>query len=85
MADPPSLPGVNEMEASVFPAVAAKPVGALAVVAGVTELLVAPTEFPMLFIATTVNVYAVPFVRPVNVMGDDEPVTVVVAGVVVIA
>ena len=43
--------------------------------AGVTAPLIADTELvPMAFVAVTVNVYAVPFVRPVTVIGDAPPV-----------
>jgi hypothetical protein len=60
-----------------LPAVAETPVGASGTVAGVTaaegELeLLSPTEF----VATTVKVYGVPFVNPVTVMGEDEPLAV---------
>ena len=45
-------------------------VGALGVVAGVTELLVPEIKpVPIAFVAVTVNVYVVPFVRPVTVIG----------------
>jgi hypothetical protein len=33
-------------------------------------------ESPTLFVATTVYVYDTPFVRPVIVIGDDDPVAV---------
>jgi hypothetical protein len=38
------------------------------------------TESPTLFIAITVNVYDTPFVSPVNVIGDERPVIIDVAG-----
>jgi hypothetical protein len=51
-----------------LPAVAVTPVGAPGVVLGVTEDdAVEDDEFPIELVATTVNVYAVPFVRPVKV------------------
>ena len=46
---------------------------------GVTELLAAlAADVPFAFVATAVNVYAVLFVNPVKVYGDDEAVCVVV-------
>jgi hypothetical protein len=56
-------------------AVAFTEVGAFGIVAGVIEFDVAdvaPTPTP--FVAVTVNVYAVPFVNPVTVIGDVVPV-----------
>ena len=35
---------------------------------------------PLAFIAVTVNVYAVPSVRPVTVIGDDAPDAVMLPG-----
>ena len=45
--------------------------------AGTTELLV-PEEIlvPIAFVAVTVNVYVVPLVKPVTVIGDAPPVPV---------
>jgi hypothetical protein len=49
-------------------------VGAPGVVAGVTELDGDDgTLVPIELVAVTVNVYAVPFVRPVTVIGDETP------------
>jgi hypothetical protein len=43
----------------------------------VTELLAElAAEVPFVFVATAVNVYAVPFVKPVTTNGDDAPVAV---------
>ena len=48
--------------------------GALGTVLGVKGSdAVDGTLLPARFVATTVHVYAVPFVRPVTVMGEDEP------------
>jgi hypothetical protein len=48
--------------------VAAAPVGALGTVDGVAEFDATEAALvPALFVAVTVNVYAVPFVRPVTV------------------
>jgi stage V sporulation protein SpoVS len=62
--------------------VAVIPVGVPgAVAAGVTEdeaLEVVPV--PTALVATTVKVYAVPFVRPVTVIGEDVPVAVIPPG-----
>jgi len=42
---------------------------------GVTEELAElAADTPLAFVAVTVNVYAVPFVKPVTVIGLDEPV-----------
>ena len=57
---------MNEIVASPFPATADTPVGVPGFVAGVTLLLATDEVLvPTLLIATTVNVYVVPFVRPV--------------------
>ena len=75
MADPPLLAGALKVTVAwPFPATALTPVGAPGTVAGTTELLVpedvlVPTEF----VAVTVNVYVVPFVRPVTTSGDPPP------------
>jgi hypothetical protein len=68
---------VNVIVAWPFPAVALTPVGAPGTVAGTTELLV-PEEVlvPTLLVAVTVNVYVVPFVRPVTTSGDPPPLAV---------
>ena len=48
---------------------------------GVTELLAElAAELPLEFVATAVNVYAVPLVNPVTVIGLDEPVPVMFPG-----
>jgi hypothetical protein len=60
-----------------FAAVTVPTVGAPGTVAAVTlfdEADAAPT--PALLVAVTVNVYAVPLVKPVTVMGLEEPVPV---------
>ncbi len=52
-------------------------VGASGTVAGTTELLVPEeTLVPFAFVAVTVKVYVVPFVKPVTTSGDDPPVAV---------
>lgn len=65
------LPGaVKLIVACVLLAVAVTEVGAPGTVAGVTEFdAVDETLVPTAFVAVTVNVYAVPFVRPVTVIG----------------
>ena len=61
--------------ASPFPLTAVTLVGAFGTVAGVTELLVADAVLvPIVFIAVTVNVYVVPFVSPVTIIGELPPV-----------
>ena len=66
--DPPSLVGAaHEIVARPFPATAVTFVGALGAPTGVA--VVDPTldgESPLLFVAPTVKVYEVPFVRPVQ-------------------
>ena len=82
IAEPPLDPGaLNVIVASPFPRVAVPIVGAPGVVAGVTELLVPEeTLVPCAFVAVTVNVYVVPFVKPVTVIGDEPPVAVIPPG-----
>jgi hypothetical protein len=80
IAGPPLLVGaVNATDALPLPAVAVSIVGVPGTIAnaGVTaddalDVVPVPTEL----VATTENVYAVPFVRPVTVMGVDVPVAV---------
>ena len=69
IADPPLLTGaVQPTTASALPATAVTPVGAPGTVLGVTEVLADDaTEDPATLAAVTVNVYAVPFVKPVTV------------------
>jgi hypothetical protein len=38
------------------------------------------TELPTAFVATTVKVYGVPFVKPVTVIGELDPVRVIAPG-----
>ena len=68
---------MNVIVAWPSPAVALTLVGASETVAGTTALLV-PEEVlvPTALVAVTVNVYVVPLVRPVIVIGDDPPVAV---------
>jgi hypothetical protein len=76
IGEPPFDTGaVNEIVASPLPLVAVPIVGASGTVAGVTELLVLDEILvPNAFVAVTVNVYVVPFVKPVTVIGEDPPV-----------
>jgi hypothetical protein len=70
IGDPPVDDAVKLTVACPLPPVALTFVGALGVVAGVTELLVPEIKpVPIAFVAVTVNVYVVPFVRPVTVIG----------------
>jgi hypothetical protein len=82
IAEPPLLLGaVNVMVASAFPLTALTLVGASGTVAGVAELLVPEAVLvPTVFVAVTVNVYAVPLVRPVTVIGDAPPEAVTPPG-----
>ena len=60
---------VNVTVACAFPAVAVPMVGAPGTVAGVTLLDAAEAgPVPTALVAVTVNVYAVPFARPVTVI-----------------
>jgi len=79
IAEPPFDTGaVNEIVACPLPATAVTPVGVFGTVAGTTELLVADAILvPKEFVAVTVNVYVVPFVRPVIVIGEVPPVAVI--------
>jgi hypothetical protein len=79
IADPPSLTGAAKLTlAEPSAGLAATPVGVSGTVAGVTETGADSTLSPIAFVACTVKVYAVPFVRPVTVQGllehDAEPV-----------
>jgi hypothetical protein len=66
---------VNEIVACPFPLVAVTPVGASGTVAETIELLVDDAILvPKEFVAVTVNVYVVPFDRPVIVIGVVPPV-----------
>jgi hypothetical protein len=78
IAEPPLLAGaVNETVAWPLPCTAVTLVGAPGAVAGRTELLVADAVLvPIAFVAVTVNVYVVPLVSPVIVIGEDPPVAV---------
>ena len=68
IAEPPvELGAVHDTAAEIFPAIAETPVGAPGLVAGVTALEApeaAPSPTPL--VATTVNVYGVPFVKPLT-------------------
>jgi hypothetical protein len=72
---PPLLAGaVNDTTACALPATAAGLFGALGTAIGVTLLVgVEGTLFPRAFVATTVNVYAVPLTRPATVNGLATP------------
>jgi hypothetical protein len=78
IAEPPLLPGgVKVIVAEPLPAVAVPIVGAPGTVDGTTELLVPEGVLvPAELVAVTVNVYVVPFVRPVTTSGDAPPVAV---------
>jgi len=78
IGSPPGLPGVNPTSAAVFPAVTVTAVGAPGAGAGVAALDGADGKLgPLAFVATTVQVYASPFVSPVTTTGlavfDDVP------------
>jgi hypothetical protein len=68
---------VKEITAAELPRLALTEVGASGTVAGVTELLVPDGVLvPIALVAVTLNVYAVPFERPVMMIGDDVLVAV---------
>jgi hypothetical protein len=69
IAEPPLLAGaVNDTDTCALPAVAVPIIGAPGTVAGVTEFDAAEAApVPAMFVAVTVNVYAVPLVNPVTV------------------
>nr|WP_263864072.1 hypothetical protein [Paenibacillus lycopersici] len=74
IALPPSLAGAVKLTVAVpFPAIAVTPVGAPGTPIGATGVTLAdaadPTDSPTEFVAVTWNVYAVPFVNPVTVIG----------------
>jgi hypothetical protein len=79
IGEPPSLAGgVHDTPTWVFPGTTATAVGAPGTVRGVTAALATDTaDVPAALVAVTVNVYAVPFVRPVTV-ADRAPVDVAV-------
>ena len=73
--------GVNATVACALPAVAVPIVGAPGTVAGVTLFDGAEASpVPTAFVAVTVNVYAVPLVRPVTVMGEAVPLALMPPG-----
>ena len=83
---PPFDGAVQLTTADAFPADATTPVGAPGAVGadGVTALDGADgAPVPTAFVAVTVNVYAVPFVSPVTVIGLDAPVPVAPPGLAV--
>jgi hypothetical protein len=83
IAVPPLLAGaVNVTEASKLdPAVAVPIVGAPGTLHVVILLLAELAALvPMAFVAVTVNVYAVPVVRPETVIGEEAPVPVILPG-----
>jgi hypothetical protein len=68
---------INVIIACPLPAVATTPVGAFDVVAGIIEFEVEDEALvPTPFVAVTVNVYVIPLVKPVIVIGDVVPVVV---------
>jgi hypothetical protein len=74
----------NAILAEAFPAVAITAVGAPGTVfgtAGVTAVdATEATELPTALVATTLKVYAVPFVKPVTFIGDVVPVPIKLPG-----
>jgi hypothetical protein len=72
---------VKLTEAKLLPGTAVTLVGAPGTVAGVTALEASDAEeLPTAFVAITVKVYAVPFVKPVTEIGELPPVPVKLPG-----
>lgn len=82
IALPPLLAGAtNATLAEVLPAAATTAVGASGTVTGVTAVeAVEATELPTAFVANTVKVYDIPFIKPVTVSGELDPVAVTPPG-----
>jgi hypothetical protein len=82
ISDPPSKAGaVNATDACSMPAVATALVGAPGRVYGFVGLLLTLGALtPVLFVAVTLIVYSVPFVSPVSVNGEADPLTVKLPG-----
>ena len=78
IAEPPLLTGAVKLTVAwPLPATALTPVGAPGTLLGTTELDVPDAApVPTAFVAVTVKVYAVPFVKPVTVIGELPPVAV---------
>ena len=77
IVEPPLLAGAVKLTtAELLPATADTPVGAPGTVTGVAPVdAVDSTLLPTVLVACTVNVYKVPFVRPVTVHGLAEHAT----------
>ena len=73
MALPPFDGAVHDRETCVSPLVAVGAPGVDGTVAGVTGADGSDVDEPNEFVAVTVNVYAVPLVKPVTTNGDPEP------------
>ena len=72
IGEPPVDDAVKVIVALPLPPTAATFIGALGTVAGVTALLVPEGVLvPAAFVAVTLNVYVVPLLKPVIVIGDD--------------
>jgi len=82
IALPPLLPGAVKGMLAVVPDLVTVPiVGAPGTVVGVTLLLAELDDpVPTPLVATTVNVYAVPAVNPLTVIGLDDPEAVIPPG-----
>ncbi len=80
IALPPSEPGAVQLTpAEAFPAVALPIVGAPGTVLGVTAFEAPESgEVPIAFVAATLKVYVVPFVKPLIVVDATFPTVVAV-------
>ena len=80
ISEPPLLDGALKLITAVLftVEVATTSIGASGIDEGITPVEVADaTELPFAFVAITVNVYDVPFVKPDTVIGELVPVTIV--------
>jgi hypothetical protein len=81
MASPLVAGATKEMTAEALPGAPVGAAGATGTPAGVTAAVEAEaTEVPPMVVAFTVNVYAVPLVRPVTTSGEEAPVAVAPPG-----
>ena len=77
IVDPPFDPAVNATIAAASLAVIAPIVGAFGTVRGVTDTTLDAVPVPSALVAFTEQLYAVPFVRPVTLIGLPAPEAVI--------
>lgn len=83
MGDPPVFVGAVNVTLALFVNAVARPImGAPGIVTGMTELLEEDAgPGPTAFVAVTLNVYDVPLVNPLTVIGLDVPEELIFPGV----